>query len=335
MIPAAISAAARSCSAEGRIGSGKAASTACEGSGPGANRTFGTPRRSAISGALWASSNAHTESAVLTCNVPSRAIRAGHALRAIASPTASGQRSSTSPRPACGPKRDSSARTSLPSLSRGHLHDLRRLERERAPLGCGDHDLPQLGDARREHAAAAGIELREDVVEQQQRLAVQQLGLREEQERAPRGAARPASRSCAGRGSPPQRERRRGAGRARSRRGRCRRRAGLRARRPSAPRPRTRAGHRRGRARPLALRSPVRARRSSRAGAPSAAPPAPRRAPSRAQARRDRRNRVGSASAPRFAARAPLRSPGERRGERGAGGRRRGRSTRAGRRARP
>ena len=40
--------------------------------------------RAAISGARCASSKAHTESAVLTCSVPSRAIRAGHALRAIA-----------------------------------------------------------------------------------------------------------------------------------------------------------------------------------------------------------------------------------------------------------
>ena len=45
---------------------------------------------------------------MLTCSVPSRPIRAGHALRAIASPTAAGQRPQISPRSAGPPKRVSS-----------------------------------------------------------------------------------------------------------------------------------------------------------------------------------------------------------------------------------
>ena len=40
--------------------------------------------------------------------VPSRAMRAGHAFAAIAAPTAAGHAATTSPRPACGPKRASS-----------------------------------------------------------------------------------------------------------------------------------------------------------------------------------------------------------------------------------
>jgi hypothetical protein len=70
-----------------------------------------TPSRVAISVPLWPSSNAQTESAVLTWSVPSRAMRAGQALRAIAAPTVSDQRATRSARPACGPKRESSART--------------------------------------------------------------------------------------------------------------------------------------------------------------------------------------------------------------------------------
>ena len=61
-------------------------------SGPGAKRSRGTSqpaarRRSAISAARWPSSKAQTESAVCTCTVPSREMRAGQALRAIAAPT--------------------------------------------------------------------------------------------------------------------------------------------------------------------------------------------------------------------------------------------------------
>src|SRR5436309_5929610 len=104
-------------------------------------------------------------------------MRAGHALRAIASPTASGQRSIASPMPACGPKRASDERASSASLSRAHLHDLRRLERKRRALRRRDHDLPELGDAGREHAPPSLVELREDVVEEQQRLAPEELRL--------------------------------------------------------------------------------------------------------------------------------------------------------------
>src|SRR5437764_14150099 len=53
---------------------------------PGAQRPSSTPRRSAISPARLVSSKAQIESAVFTCSVPSRATRAGQALRAIVSP---------------------------------------------------------------------------------------------------------------------------------------------------------------------------------------------------------------------------------------------------------
>jgi hypothetical protein len=51
---------------------------------------------------------------VETCSVPSRPIRAGQASRAIASPTASGQASTTSPIAPAGPKRPSSSKTLSP-----------------------------------------------------------------------------------------------------------------------------------------------------------------------------------------------------------------------------
>src|SRR6478672_4572848 len=82
-----------------------AGSGSASGSGPGANRTAGAPRARAISAERWPSSNDQIESAVFTCTVPSRAIRAGHAFRAIPAPTAAGQRSTTSAMPAWGPKR--------------------------------------------------------------------------------------------------------------------------------------------------------------------------------------------------------------------------------------
>ena len=90
------------------------------GSGPGANRTAVTSARAAISRARCASSKAHTESAVLTCSVPSRAIRAGHALRAMPSPTAAA--SARRPRPAPTAGRTATARpgrrqTAVPLLT--------------------------------------------------------------------------------------------------------------------------------------------------------------------------------------------------------------------------
>ena len=62
-----------------------------------------------------------------------------------------------------------------------HVDDLRRLEGQRRGLGRGHHGLPGRGDPRAEGAAAARVELREHVVEQEQRADGQQLRLGEEQ----------------------------------------------------------------------------------------------------------------------------------------------------------
>jgi hypothetical protein len=165
-IDAAISDARRSCSGDARRGSTEVVTTSADGSGPGANRTFATPSRAAISAPRWPSSNAQIESVVAMCSVPSRAIRAGHALRAIASPATSGQRSTRSARPDCAPKRASSPRSSLDSLSRGHLHDLGRLDRQCRALGGGHNCLLHPRDPLREHTAPADVELGKDVVQE-------------------------------------------------------------------------------------------------------------------------------------------------------------------------
>src|SRR5581483_2451973 len=180
-IDAAISAARRRSSSLGAGGGSGASAAATVGNGPGANRSFATPRRSVSSAARWPSSNAQTESRVATWSVPSRPMRAGHALRAISAPAAAGHRSTIEASPACGPKRASSRRSSSDSLSRSHLHDLRRLGRQRRRLRRGHHGLLHVRNPRRQHAAAAGVELREDVVEQEQRARRGELRLREQQ----------------------------------------------------------------------------------------------------------------------------------------------------------
>src|SRR6478672_1666618 len=152
------------------------AASSADGSGPGAKR-----RRWAISGARWPSSKAQTESAVCTWTVPSREMRAGQALRAIAAPTTSGQRSTSSAMPACGPKRRSSARISLPSGSMLHLHELRGIDRQRRRMRRGDHRLTHARDTLGQNAAPAEVELREHVVEQQKRWARQELRLGQQQ----------------------------------------------------------------------------------------------------------------------------------------------------------
>ncbi len=202
-------------------------------------------------------------------------------------PTASGQRATTSARPACGPKRESSARTCSDSLSRGHLHDLGRLDRQRASLRRGDHDLLHARDAVGEHAAAARVELREHVVEEQQRRATAAARPRRAGARAARAAARPASRSSAGRGRRRRSARRRGAARGPSSRARGRRRAAPRAPRRSAARRRSRASRRRGRAPP-----PRAAKPGASAAIASRARSSTSCAPSLGDALRPRRERV-------------------------------------------
>src|SRR5919198_550436 len=168
---------ARSASSGVTSSGGGAGSSAACGSGPGAKRSLGTPSAAAISAPRWPSSYAQTESAVFTWTVPSLAIRAGHALRAIAGPTASGQRSTSSAIPACGPKRASSERISSASGSKLHLHQLGRFQRQRSWVRRRDDSLTHLSDALGENPPAAEVELGEHVVEQKQRRFRQELRL--------------------------------------------------------------------------------------------------------------------------------------------------------------
>ena len=156
------------------------------------------------------------------CTVPSRAIRAGQALRAIAGPTASGQRSTTSAIPACGPKRESALRTASPSRSTFHLYQLRRLERQRAGVRRRDQRLPHARDAGR--PGRAGGRGRAPTARRRAAGAAVRAAAppRRAAARAPRAAARPVSRTGAGRGPRSRRGRRRGEGRARCCRDRCR-----------------------------------------------------------------------------------------------------------------
>lgn len=117
------------------------------GSGPGTNRTASTPTRAAISAARVPSSKAHIESTVWTCSVPSRAIRAGHALAAIAGPTASGQASTSSAIPAAGPKRPSSRTTPLLIRSIGAPAYGQRIDRSAQTAGRAKHARPEVDTA--------------------------------------------------------------------------------------------------------------------------------------------------------------------------------------------
>ena len=181
-----------------RLSTGSASGS---GSGPGAKRTFGTPSLLGdLGGAL-----AELERPDRIGRVHVHACRRGRCARArrcarSRSPTAAGQRSTSSAMPACGPKRESSERIWLPSGSSFDLHDLGGLDRQRRPVRRGDHRLPHARNALREHLAPAGIELGEHVVEQQQAAARAAALLPRAAARAPRAAARPVSRTGAGRG---------------------------------------------------------------------------------------------------------------------------------------
>ena len=156
----------------------------------------------------------------------------------------------------------------------------RRLDRQRRALGRGDDRLAMPREPLGEHAAAALVELREHVVEQQERrrgpALGEQLRLGEEQRehREPLLALR--AEAAAGRGRPPRSRRRPGAGRGRSSRARDPRRAAPRAPSPSAARPRRRASRPAGRARPRARRTAgasaaIASRRAATSARPSAA----------------------------------------------------------------
>src|SRR5581483_9943685 len=88
------------------------------------------------------------------------------------------QRSTSSAIPACGPKRPSVSRMSLSSRSRFHLHELRRLHRKRRGVRRRDHRLPH---ARGKRSAPTGVELGQDVVEQEQRARLEERRLGKEE----------------------------------------------------------------------------------------------------------------------------------------------------------
>ena len=157
-----------------------------------------------MSAASCSSSNAHVDELVCTCSVPSRAMRAGHAFRAICSPTAAGPRlRDASDLGLRAEARQLAAHRVYRAGSRLHLHELRGLDGKRRALRRGDDRLAHVGDERSEHAPAPRIELREDVVEQQERRRVPRArrapSPRRAAAREPSGAALPASRSRAGR----------------------------------------------------------------------------------------------------------------------------------------
>src|SRR5262249_55945556 len=92
-----------------------------------------------------------------------------------------------SERSAESPNRESSRRTASDSGPRGPLHELGGVGGERRALRRRDHGLTQAADGLRQDPAAAGVELRQDVVEQEQRRRGKKTRLRQEkrEERQP------------------------------------------------------------------------------------------------------------------------------------------------------
>ena len=199
------------------------------GSGPGAKRSeAGAARRGAPAAAPGScprggsSSKAQALELVATWSVPSRAIRAGHAFAAIAGPTAlAATPATTSASAAAGPKRASSRRTlgadrlrarhaaSASWPLRASTSTIRAAARSRGgSASCDVAVIDRLAAWRQRARASAarrsGVELREDVVEKQERRrarGARRAGPpRQGGARARPCAARPASRSRAGRG---------------------------------------------------------------------------------------------------------------------------------------
>src|SRR5579884_2408626 len=184
-IAAAISAAFRRPSGltEGGSCAGAGAGAAAgSGSGPGTNLSGGrSGSRPRISLARLWSSKAQIASLQWTISVPSRWKRAGCALRAISAPTAGSQAASRSPMAAFGPSRPSSCRTSSPSgsivhLPGSHFEQLVGLGRKHRGIRRRHERLAGARHPRGENAAAAGVELGEDIVEQQKRRDPAALG---------------------------------------------------------------------------------------------------------------------------------------------------------------
>ena len=269
----------------------------------------------------WASSKAQTESAVLTWSVPSRAIREGQAFRAIASPTASGQRSTISARSPEGPKRRELAADRVRQPFHGSPPRCRLgLGRQQAErMRRGDHGLAEPRDRGGQRLAAAQVELREHVVEKQERRRRRAARPRRGGARGRRAAARPASRIRAARGRRRSRGRR-DAARAPSSRARRRRRGGPRGPPRRAGRPRRRAARPAARSRRGAPGTPARERdaASRRASTSCCAERGDALRPRRDDVPR-RRGRAARGGALRSAARAPPRSPAGDRSRAGAG----------------
>ena len=223
---------------------------------------------------------------------------------------------------------------------RGHLEQLVGLGGQHRRIGRGDERLAGARDPGREDPAAVRVELREDVVEQEQRREAAalgdqlRLGEEEREHREPLLALRAEAPQLPRRRR--RRRRRRDAGRGRSRRGRGRGRAAPRARRPSAARRRSAAP------RPARPSSPAR----SANGGPSSASVSLRAAtssvPSAATcsvhgasaSRVEKPPATRRSDALRCATAAPYSAESCARG-RARGGRARGRSTRGAPRARP
>ena len=167
-----------------------------------------SPRRRADAPARAARARTPTaDELVWTCSVPSRAMRAGQALRAICSPTAAGHAvDDAADLGLRAEARRARARTRVSRADPGASTSTScaGLDRQSRALRRGDDCLARSSaTSSASTRAPRRVELREHVVEQEQRRHIaprdEQLRLGEQQRRAPSAAARPASRSRAGR----------------------------------------------------------------------------------------------------------------------------------------
>ena len=276
---------------------------------------------------------------MLTCSVPSRAMRAGHALRAIASPTASGQRSTSSASPgpvsaelpewrwiwpyrAAYPGSTSttcagssgSAERCVAVIIVCPMPATRSASTSRRPGSSSE----STSSSRSSGGARQELGLREQQREHRQPLlalravlAQVAVAARDEHVVEVRAEAGRPALEVAGETALQQLDRRR---------------LGVVVQSRAEASPSSSGALR---------RRPARARQASRAGARRARRRATRPAPSTARARRGRRDRAARGEARRCVARAPRGSPAARRRGRGTGGRARGRSTRGARRGHP
>ena len=223
-------------------------------------------------------------------------MRDGQAFAATIAPTTSGQTSSTSGIPPGGPNRASSRRTSPPSRSTTAPPPVRRGAAVAGSPGSASAVVavisvwPRPSHVLRQHAAAVDIELRENVVEQEQRrlvaALVEQCRLGE-QEREDRGALLALASRTARRSRPPADDRDVVEVRARgpSSPARDRGRAVLRALRASAGRPRTTSRAESSPSSPAAAAKGASSSASVSARTSTSAAPGRRPAPSRGRSR--------------------------------------------------